>query len=80
MIITNMQELIEKVEKTKKWANTAFHKLDTFDVDLDIEEAGVNLEKLERRIANLGPLSLQHRKVVAHHHCCPHIEAHQTFL
>jgi hypothetical protein len=48
-----MQELIEKVEKTKKWANTAFHKLDTFDVDLDIEEAGVNLEKLERRIANL---------------------------
>jgi hypothetical protein len=48
-----MQELIEKVEKTKKWANTAFHKLDTFDVDLDIEEAGVNLEKLEKRITNL---------------------------
>lgn len=48
-----MEELIEKVEKTKKWANTAFHKLDTFDVDLDIEEAGVNLEKLEKRIANL---------------------------
>ena len=53
MIIIDMQELIEKVEKTKKWANTAFHKLDTFDVDLDIEEAGVNLEKLEKRITNL---------------------------
>ncbi len=33
--------------------NSTFHKLDTFDVDLDIEETGVNLEKLEKRIANL---------------------------
>jgi hypothetical protein len=48
-----MKELIEKVEKTKKWMNSTFHKLDTFDVDLDIEETGVNLEKLEKRIANL---------------------------
>jgi len=53
LIIIDMQELIEKVEKTKKWMNTAFHKLDTFDTELDIEEAGVNLEKLEKRITNL---------------------------
>lgn len=33
--------------------DTTFHKLDTFDTELDIEEAGVNLEKLEKRIANL---------------------------
>lgn len=48
-----MEKLIEKVAKTKKWANTAFHKLDTFDTELDIEETGVNLEKLERLIVNL---------------------------
>jgi hypothetical protein len=48
-----MQELIEKVDKTKKWMNATFHMLDTFDTELDIEEAGVNLEKLEKRIANL---------------------------
>ena len=33
--------------------NATFHMLDTFDTELDIEEAGVNLEKLEKRIANL---------------------------
>lgn len=48
-----MQELIEKVGKTKKWMNTTFHMLDTFDTELDIGECGVNLEKLEKRIANL---------------------------
>lgn len=48
-----MRELIEKVEQTKKRMAIVFHELDTFNTELDIDKAGVNLEKFEKRIANL---------------------------
>ena len=48
-----MEELIEKVAKTERMMESFFHKVDTFDSSLDIEETDAIFRKFEKRIANL---------------------------
>ena len=53
MIIIDMEELIKRVEQTKRVMEKTREKIDNFDYNIDMDDMDDKIRKIERRIINL---------------------------
>jgi len=53
LIIIDMEELIKRVEQTKRVMEKTREKIDNFDYNIDMDDMDDKIRKIERRIINL---------------------------